>query len=92
MSKYTPLGEWLRKQPQDSVELTFDQIEEMIAPNKLPDGAKRFFTFWANWRQGTPRSKTWDDAGFRTVMVDLQNEKVRFQRIRGVQEGLRPSF
>jgi hypothetical protein len=80
MGKYTPLENYLRRQSLSTTQviLTFAKIEEIIAPNKLPDGARVYFTFWANWGQG--RSEAWIDAGWKTVMVDLENEKVRFKR------------
>ena len=79
MSKYTPFGVWLRKQPQNSVVLTFAEIEKIISGD-LPPTAHKNFTFWANIR-GSSLQESWLDAGWKTVMVDLENEKVKFQRI-----------
>ena len=85
MSKYTPLETYLRRQtlPTTQVILTFTEIEEIIAPHSLPDSARRWFLFWDN-RQGTSRADAWLKASFQTVMVDMENEKVKFRRVQGV--------
>jgi len=88
MSKYTPLTEWLRRQTEDSVELTFSEVERIIG-DKLPPSARKYksgrhcLRWWDNeW--GAPESDARLAADFETVMVDLENETVRLRRIRGV--------
>ena len=74
MAKYTPLAKWLKAQPRNSVVLTFGQVEEIIS-DKLPPSAEQRIEFWANWS-----NTAWVvDAGWKTVMVDLENKKVKFQ-------------
>jgi len=79
MNKYTPLEEFLKRQTGNSVVLSFAQIEEIIN-DKLPLSAHRWFRFWENG-PGTVQSDAWHNAGFETVMVDRENEKVKFQQI-----------
>jgi len=83
MSKFTPFAAWLKKQSQNSVSLTFDQIDEIIAPNALPNSARQYFSFWAKYGEGTGISKAYFDAGFKMVMIDLENEEVRLRRKAG---------
>ena len=86
MGKYTPLTEWLKRQPGDSVVLTFADIERIIG-GKLPDCARKYvktalvsLRFWDNLA-GASESNARLKAGFQTVMVDMENEKVKLQRI-----------
>ena len=79
MGKYAPFTEWLKRQPQDNVSLTFSKIEEIINDN-LPSCARRSFRPWDNVL-GTSLCEAWLNAGFQTVMVDLENEKVKFQLV-----------
>ena len=79
MTKYTPLMEWLGKQSGNSIELTFVQIEKII-DDKLPDSARKHLQNWDYRPPGISLSNAWYKAGFQVVMVDLENEKVRFRR------------
>ena len=81
MGKYTPLENYLRMQPLSTTQvvLIFAKIEEIIAPHRLLDSARKWFLFWDN-REGTSRADAWLQAGWKTVMVDMENEAVRFKR------------
>ncbi len=78
MSKYTPFREWLKRQPVNEALLTFAQLEEIIG-DKLPPSARKWFNSWDN-TPGSPMEDSWLDAGWRTVMVDMENETVRLKR------------
>lgn len=87
MGKYTPLTQYLRKQPGDCVTLTFRQIQEIIG-NTLPPSARKYpknglycLRWWDNLG-GAPESNARLDAKFQTVMVDMENEKVKLCRIK----------
>lgn len=82
MSKYAPLGKWLRQQPQNSVTLTFAQIEGIIG-DYLPSNTREYFRGWDK-TPGSALNDAFLNAGWKTVMVDMENEKVKFQRIQGV--------
>lgn len=81
MGKYTPLENYLRRQPPSTIQvvLTFAKIEGIIG-DKLPPASRKWFRFWENG-PGTVQSAAWHNAGWKTVMVDLENEKVKFQRV-----------
>ncbi len=78
MGKFTALTGWLRKRPGNSVELTFAQIEEIIEAD-LPPNAREYFAGWDN-RHGSAINDSFLSVGWKTVMIDLENEKVKFQR------------
>ena len=86
MTQYDPLEDYLRKQPLSTSQLvlTFDKIEEIIAPYKLPNSARHPDLHYFRWWDNRPRdagNKYWLDAGWKTVMVDIENQKVKFERI-----------
>jgi hypothetical protein len=83
MSKFTPFTAWLKKQSQNSISLTCDQVDEIITPDALPNSARQYFSFWAKYGEGTGISKAYSDAGFEIVMIDLENEEVRLRRKTG---------
>ena len=87
MGKYTPLTNYLEKQTENCVTLTFNEIEKIIGA-KLPPCAKKYINTgfislrcWDNVR-GAADSDARLDAGFQTVMIDIENEKVKLCRIK----------
>ena len=81
MAKYKPLTEFLKSRPENSVVLAFADIEEIIG-DKLPPGAHRWFTAWDN--RSAALQDGWLNAGWETIMVDMENETVRLKRTRSV--------
>lgn len=80
MSKYGPLGDFLRQQGGDEVRMTFAQIERVTGA-KLPASA-RYRAWWSNNAFNSVMTKVWLDAGFRSEQVDLEGRKLVFRRVR----------
>jgi len=87
MGKYTPLTAFLKSQRGASVVLTFAQVERIIA-DKLPPCARKYrntglisLRWWDNLK-GATEADARLAAGFQTVMVDMENEKVKLRRIK----------
>jgi hypothetical protein len=78
MSRYAPLTEWLKRQPQDNVVLDFADIERIIS-DELPPSARRHLRWWCN-SPGGAHNNAWLDAGWRMVAVDMLQEKVTFRK------------
>lgn len=80
-SKYEPLTEYLRSQPESSTKLTFTKIDLLVGG--LPNSARNHDAWWANSR--TADSHTWAhlwiSAGWECRFVDRFTETVVFQRI-----------
>lgn len=87
MAKYTLLTLYLKKQSGDCVTLSFRQIEGIIG-NTLPPSARRhpqnglYCLQWWDNRRGASESNARLDAGFQTVMVDMEKETVKLCRIK----------
>lgn len=79
MGKYDPLGEYLARQPQPRVELSFEQIEGILAA-ELPPSAYRYQAFWANNPRGHVHASAWLGAGWKVQGVDLTRKLITFAR------------
>jgi CBS domain-containing protein len=81
--RYAALADWLQSQPGSvsQVQLTFDQIEEIIN-NDLPPSAREHRAWWANDTVGHSHSQQWLEAGWRRTYLNLSESKVVFNRIR----------
>jgi len=78
-------------QPLSTTEivLTFAEIERIIG-DELPNCARRYVNsglislrFWDN-QWGAAEADARLNAGWETVMVDMESEKVKLERIQGV--------
>src|SRR5438477_3015404 len=79
MSKYEPLGEYLRKQKSKLIPMTFEQIERIIG-FKLPK-SRRYPAWWSNNPWNNVMTQVWLDAGFETEQVDVDGHRVVFRRV-----------
>jgi hypothetical protein len=82
MSKYSALGDYLRRQRRDVVPMTFSEIEK-ITGLKLPASAHKHRPWWSNNPDNSVMTKVWLDAGFASEQVDLPARKLVFRRVRG---------
>src|ERR1700719_2857376 len=81
MSKYSALGEYLRRQRRDVVAMTFSEIER-ITGIKLPASAHKHRPWWSNNPDNSVMTKVWLDAGFASEQVDIPARKLVFRRVR----------
>jgi hypothetical protein len=80
MSKYDPLGDYLKAQHGSEVPMTFAEIESVVG-TKLPPSAYRHRPWWSNNATNSVMTKVWLNAGFEASRVDLQARKLVFRRI-----------
>jgi hypothetical protein len=80
MSKYSPLGAYLRQQRRDVVSIKFAEIEKIIG-SKLPASA-RYRAWWSNNDFNSVLTKVWIEAGFKSEQVDMARHKLVFRRVR----------
>ena len=77
--KYGGLADFLAATPDDSIRLTFGQIEAIIG-DRLPDSARHHRAWWANTTSSHPHARSWLDVGWRVDAVDLSAELATFTR------------
>jgi hypothetical protein len=80
MSKYDPLTSYLREQPYRAVKLGFGDLEKILG-FKLPSSASQHRAWWSNNGSNNVMTKAWLSAGFRTRDVDMENERLTFERV-----------
>jgi hypothetical protein len=78
MSKYEPLGAFLRSQKFQNVPMTFAEIEKLLK-FKLP-ASKKYPAWWSNNPSNNVMTQQWLDAGYETESVDIRGEKLVFRR------------
>jgi hypothetical protein len=81
MSKYEPLGEYLKKQGKELVPMTFAEIERVTGV-KLPPSASKHRPWWSNNPRNSVMTKIWLNAGYESEQVDMQRRKLVFRRVR----------
>jgi hypothetical protein len=79
VSKYSSLRHHLERESGPSVEMTFDEIDDVVGG--LPASARRYSAWWSNEREGRHvQARAWVDAGWCVANVNLTAERVRFTR------------
>ena len=79
MSKYAPLGDYLRKRQAVLVPMTFAEVEEIVR-TKLPK-SQCYPAWWSNNPWNNVMTQVWLDAGFETEQVDVAGRKLVFRRV-----------
>jgi hypothetical protein len=79
VSKYSSLRDYLEREAGPSVEMTFDEVDDVVGG--LPASARRYSAWWSNEREGKHvQARAWMDAGWCVANVNLTDERVRFTR------------
>lgn len=78
MEKYEPLKSYLKEVTNSSIELSFEQLEEIIG-SPLPESARKHRAYFSNTRTHSI-SVAWLDAGFYVVNIDYAKGIVSFMR------------
>ncbi|MFP3637427.1 HNH endonuclease [Paraburkholderia sp. SIMBA_054] len=82
MSKYRPLGDYLKAVTVNEISLTFGEIEGLLG-QLLPPSARRHDAWWENSGPGDKshvHARVWMDAGWRKFRADRQAGVVVFRR------------
>ncbi|MBV9990801.1 MAG: hypothetical protein JOZ72_05855 [Alphaproteobacteria bacterium] len=79
VSKYDPLGPYLRRQTADRVPMSFAEVEHVTGV-ELPAKSQHSRAWWSNNPGNNVMTKVWLDAGFETAEVDLKGRRVVFVR------------
>jgi hypothetical protein len=85
MSKYEPLGNYLKGQHNTTIAMSFADIERVLKISLPPSKLQR--AWWSNNPNNNVMTKQWLDAGYETEQVDLADEKLVFRK-RRVQTNL----
>jgi hypothetical protein len=78
MSKYEPLGAYLKSKGVEHVPMTFAEIERVVGM-PLPH-SKTHRAWWSNNPSNNVMTKVWLAAGYHTEQVDIDAEQLVFAR------------
>jgi len=82
MSKYDPLTAFLRQQPYQEVLCGFGDLEKILG-FALPSSARQHRAWWSNNGSNNVMTRAWLNAGFRTRDVDMEKQRLTFERLDG---------
>lgn len=75
--KYGPLTRWLETVPSSKVHLSFVDLANIVG--ELPRSSRVHRTWWGN-SETHPHSASWIAAGWVVAAIDLDDERVTFER------------
>ncbi len=80
MSKYAPLTHHLASRRVAHVPMTFKELENLLG-FQLPPSSRKHRAWWSNNPSNNVMTKAWVSAGYRTEDVDIEKERLVFQKI-----------
>jgi hypothetical protein len=80
MSKYESLGQFLKSRREESVPMTFADIERVTGV-RLPPSAHKHRPWWSNNGANSALTRVWLDAGFKSEQVDMAAQRLVFRRV-----------
>lgn len=84
--QYEQLARFLWSRGDDTIRLTFDEIEEIVA-GVLPPSARKRPESWSNNPGGFGMTRMWLAAGYKATGLDIAAERVTFRCVnQGVAE------
>lgn len=83
MSKYDPLTSHLQQRQLRTVPMTFGEIEKVLG-FALPPSSRVHRAWWSNNPSNNVMTKAWLAAGYETRDVDIEAQKLIFQRLNEV--------
>lgn len=85
MSKYAPLETFLENSKKSEISMKFEEIEQIIDGN-LPASSRKYPAWWSNESSTHVQADAWKNAGYKTVSVDIEDEKLVFVRDNKVEQ------
>ena len=77
MSKYEPLENFLRSSGQESVRMSFSELEQILG-FPLPESAYHYNAWWENDGHTHPQARAWMNAGYKTELANPKEQTVCF--------------
>ena len=89
MTKYSPLRDYLEKDGEALIPMSFARIEAIIG-DRLPPSARKHRAWWSNNPANSVVTRAWRAAGYRTAEVDLKRERLVFMRLNAAETAEKP--
>ncbi len=81
--KYAALSNWLVGEKRDRIEVSFDEIEEVLG-FPLPPSSREWASHWSGYK-GSAVVRAIKDVGWRATNLDLEAERVVLERVTAEQ-------
>ena len=78
-SVYAPLREHLLLSGAERLTLSFSEVEHILG-RPLPASARKRSAWWSNSELGHVQAAAWLQSSYRTVDLDLEAERIGFER------------
>ncbi len=79
MGKYAPLETYLAQSTLAEIPMKFIDIERII-DGRLPASSRKYPAWWSNESSTHVQAEAWKNAGYKTVNVNVESEKLVFIR------------
>lgn len=79
MPQYDGLKDYLKKSQGNDIMMSFQMLDSILSPNKLPLEARNRRKWWENTTT-TPQGAAWMEAGWEVMNVNLIHDEVTFSR------------
>lgn len=75
--KYLPFTEWLQACGQETIQLTFDALNQIIP---IPKAANQHRSYWSNPKKPQSFQASWINAGYHVIHVSFEHRNVTFRK------------
>jgi hypothetical protein len=86
MSQFDAITNYLKGIQGNDIMLSFQKIDSILSPEKLPIDARNRRKWWENTK-GTPQGTAWMSVGWEVMNVNLIHGEVTFSRENTQQSG-----
>lgn len=86
MPQFDGLKDYLKKSQGNDIMMSFQMLDSILSPNKLPVDARNHRKWWENTTE-TPQGAAWMEAGWEVMNVNLIHGEVTFSRANTNQQG-----
>jgi hypothetical protein len=84
MSKYAPLTDHLAARKQQTVAMSFPELEAVLG-FPLPRSARKFREWWSNNPRNHTQATAWLKAGYKTRDVDFEKGRLLFEKLNATE-------
>ncbi len=86
MPQFDGLKEYLKRCQGNDIMMSFQMLDSILSPNKLPIEARNRRKWWEN-TTATPQGAAWLEAGWEVMNVNLIHGELTFSRATTTQPG-----
>jgi hypothetical protein len=86
MPQFEALRDYLKANRGNDIMMSFQMIDSILSPNKLPIEARNHRKWWEN-TSATPQGQAWMSAGWEVMNVNIIHGEITFSRENSKPQG-----